>query len=190
MNAPIDISGTVLRTERLALRPWKQKDLEDFFAYASVDGVGQMAGWIPHESIAVSQKILNGFIEKKRTFALEYQERAVGSLGIEEYVEEEWPEYDSLRGRALGFVLAKPYWGQGLMPEAVREVIRYLFEEVRLDFLICNHYVENTRSARVQQKCGFRPGKEGIHTRADGVPMHSKLNILTAEDYFAKKTKP
>ena len=44
MNKPIDISNVVLETERLKLRPWKESDLEDFFEYASVDGVGQMAG--------------------------------------------------------------------------------------------------------------------------------------------------
>ena len=36
MNAPIDISAVVLQTERLTLRPWRETDLEDFYAYASV----------------------------------------------------------------------------------------------------------------------------------------------------------
>ena len=51
MNADIDISNVVLRTERLILRPWRMDDLNDFYEYASVDGVGQMAGWKPHESV-------------------------------------------------------------------------------------------------------------------------------------------
>ena len=49
MNSPIDISSTILKTQRLILRPWRPTDLEDLFAYASVDGVGQMAGWCPHK---------------------------------------------------------------------------------------------------------------------------------------------
>ena len=69
MNAPIDLSNVVLHTERLTLRPWRQEDLEDFFAYASVDGVGQMAGWKPHESIEESQIILDKFIAGRKTFA-------------------------------------------------------------------------------------------------------------------------
>lgn len=40
MNVYIDISNTILETERLILRPWSQEDLDDFFEYASVDGVG------------------------------------------------------------------------------------------------------------------------------------------------------
>ena len=62
MNAPIDISKTTLITKRLVLRPWKQDDLDDFFEYASVDGVGQMAGWKPHENKQETQKILDSFI--------------------------------------------------------------------------------------------------------------------------------
>ena len=44
MNKQIDITGITLKTQRLILRPWKESDLEDFYEYAKVDGVGQMAG--------------------------------------------------------------------------------------------------------------------------------------------------
>ena len=47
MNKSIDISNVILHTERLVLRPWKENDLNDFYEYACVDGVGQMAGWTP-----------------------------------------------------------------------------------------------------------------------------------------------
>ena len=47
MNANIDISNVVLSSERLTLRAFNQNDLMDFYQYASVDGVGQMAGWSP-----------------------------------------------------------------------------------------------------------------------------------------------
>ena len=45
MNADFRINGKVIETERLILRPFKQTDLEDFYEYASVEGVGEMAGW-------------------------------------------------------------------------------------------------------------------------------------------------
>ena len=70
MNKEIDISNIILTTERLTLRPWKESDLNDLYEYASVDGVGQMAGWLPHKTIDTSKEILNIFIEAKRTFAL------------------------------------------------------------------------------------------------------------------------
>ena len=96
------------------------------------------------------------FIDEKKTFAIEYEGKAIGSVGIERYDEEKLPEFQEKAGRELGFVLSKDYWGKGIMPEAVRRIIRYLFDEVGLDFLVCGHYVENERSKRAQEKCGFR----------------------------------
>lgn len=170
MNAQIDISGIVLKTERLILRPWRQSDLDDFYEYASVDGVGQMAGWLPHESKETTQMILDSFITHKKTFALELDGKVIGSLGIEFYKEDEFPELNELHGRSIGYVLSKDYWGRGLMPEAVRAVQKYLFEEVGFDFLIVSHYVWNGQSRRVIQKSGFRYRKTiQLNTRYDTV---------------------
>ena len=156
MNKPIDITGVVIRTDRLILRPWQESDLEDFYAYASVDGVGQMAGWLPHKDMEESRRILSHFIEGKHTFALEYDGKVIGSLGVEEYREALYPNLAALQGRSIGYVLSKTYWGQGLMPEAAQAVIRWLFEEVRLDFIFVGHFDWNRQSRRVIEKCGFR----------------------------------
>lgn len=74
MNASVDVTKVVLETDRLIIRPWNKADLEDFYEYAKVDGVGQMAGWNPHTSIEESEKILSMFIEGKNEFALELKE--------------------------------------------------------------------------------------------------------------------
>lgn len=185
MNAEIDISAVVLKTERLLLRPWKQADLEDFYAYASVDGVGQMAGWIPHANREESQAILNRFIAGKHTFALEYQGKVIGSLGIQAYNEEQFPEFAGMRCREIGYALAKDFWGRGLMPEAVREVIRYLFETVGLDVIFCGHFLSNRQSQRVQEKCGFRHYAYGAYETHFGTIEKDETNILTKEDWRA-----
>lgn len=189
MNAEIDISNTSLKTERLTLRPWRQEDLDDFFEYASVDGVGQMAGWLPHQSKEDSQMILDSFVSKKKTFALEYQGKVIGSLGIEEYDEEKFPELEENKCREIGYVLSKDYWGRGLMPEAVREVIRYLFEEVDLDIVLCGHFLSNRQSQRVQEKCGFRHYAYGTYETRFGTVEEDETNIMTREDWNTiKKT--
>ena len=159
MNSPIDITGITLTTERLILRPWRESDLNDFYEYASVDGVGQMAGWNPHKSIEESKTILSHFIKNKWTFAVEYKGKVIGSLGVERYNEAEFPEFADKQGRAIGYVLAKPYWGRGLMPEAVNRVIAWLFDEIDLDFVNIGHFKRNTQSARVIEKCGGKPYK-------------------------------
>ena len=185
MNAAIDISGIVLRTERMTLRPWQPSDLEDFYAYASVDGVGQMAGWKPHADREESRKILNRFIENRKTFALEYEGKVIGSLGIEEYNEEQFPELSGKRCREIGYVLSKEFWGRGLMPEAVRVVIRYLFESVGLEIILCAHFLSNKQSGRVQEKCGFRHYAFGRFETRFGTVEEDETNILTKEDWLA-----
>ena len=178
MNVEIDISNVILHTDRLTLRPWKLNDLSDLYEYASIDGVGQMAGWTPHQDIEESRKILQMFIFEKKTFALEFGGKVIGSLGIEEYHEKELPEFQDKRGRELGFVLSKDYWGRGLMPEAVQAVIKYLFETVGLDFIVCGHFVENLQSQRAQEKCGFKHYKLVKYTTRSGVLHDCWLSIL------------
>lgn len=156
MNKAIDITNVTLKTPRLILRPWKESDLADFYEYASVDGVGQMAGWNPHRSLDESRGILSSFIEGKKVFAIEYQGKAIGSLGVEKYKESNYPELNALQGREIGYVLSKDYWGQGLMPEAVNAVVNWLFLEEKLDFIMVGHFEWNQQSRRVIEKCGFR----------------------------------
>ncbi|MGN1344322.1 MAG: GNAT family N-acetyltransferase [Traorella sp.] len=156
MNKYIDMSHVILKTKRLTLRAWKQSDLDDFFEYTSIDGVGQMAGWNPHQSKDETQMVLDSFINKKKTFALVYEGKVIGSLGIEEYKEENYPEFDSLFGRSIGYVLSKDYWGKGLMPEAVKAVIEYLFTIENLDFILVSHFEWNKQSQRVIEKSGFK----------------------------------
>ena len=170
MNKYIDITNVVLKTERLTLRPWRESDLSDFYEYARVDGVGQMAGWNPHRNVEESQMILSHFIKGKHVFALEHQGKVIGSLGVEEYSEENYPELNALQGREIGYVLSKSYWGQGLMPEAAKAVIDWLFSEENLDFIIVGHFDRNAQSRRVIEKCGFQYIKTNkFETRYDTV---------------------
>ena len=187
MNAPIDISNVTLHTERLTLRPWRQSDLKDFNEYASVDGVGQMAGWSPHKSMAESQSILDRFIAHKRTFAIEYKGKVIGSIGIEKYDDYKFPDYLDKRCREIGYVLSKDYWGQGIMPEGVKEVIRYLFEDVGLDAIFCGHFLRNNRSLRVQEKCGFKHILYDTYKTEMGHYEENEVRILTREDWEKQK---
>lgn len=156
MNKQIDITDVVLNTERLTLRTFQEFDLDDFYEYASVDGVGQMAGWRPHRNMEESRTILSHFIQGRHTFALEHQGKVIGSFGIEEYNEEDYPELAPLKGCMIGYVLSKSYWGHGLMPETVKAVTAYLFDRCKLDFITVRHYERNNRSRRVIEKSGFQ----------------------------------
>ena len=178
MNAPIDITSVVLTTPRLILRPWRESDLDDFYEYASVDGVGQMAGWNPHQSIEESKFILDLFIREKKTLALELKDsgKVIGSIGLEE-IEDEM-DFAELQGREVGYALSKDYWGRGLMPEAVIAVIRYCFQELGYDWLTCGHFVWNNQSRRVVEKSGFVYVKDVIRSTRYDTREEMKLYVL------------
>ena len=170
MNAPVDVTGVRIETPRLILRPWRETDLEDFFEYASVPDVGEMAGWKHHRFIEESKMILDSFIGHKKTFALELKEsgKVIGSLGLEEMDPD--PLEGERLGREIGYVLSKDYWGRGLMPEAVQAVIDYCFDVLHLDYLTCGHFTRNDRSRRVIEKTGFTFFGESLYeTRYDTV---------------------
>ena len=181
MNADFKINGKILTTERLTLRPFLASDLADFYEYASVEGVGEMAGWQHHQSIEVSERILNNFISEDKTFAicLKQSGKVIGSLGVEKYgMEETLTEFNGYKGREIGYVLSKDYWGKGIMPEAVTAVINYLFYDLDLDFLTCGYYDFNSQSKRVQQKCGFKPYRKLIMETRMGTKEPGVLNLL------------
>jgi RimJ/RimL family protein N-acetyltransferase len=55
----------------------------------------------------------------------------------------------------IGYWIGEPFWGQGLIPEAVCELLRHIFEDLRLSAVWCGYYDGNEKSKRVQEKCGF-----------------------------------
>lgn len=181
MNAVFTISQTEIVTDRVVLRAFKESDLEDFYNYASVKGVGEMAGWKHHKNIHESAEILDSFINEDKTFAICLKEngKVIGSLGVEKYgLEDKLTEFDGYFGRELGFVLSKEYWGMGIMPEAVNAIIDYLFNELDLDFLLCGHYNFNTQSKKVQEKCGFNPYRALMMDTRMGTKEAGTLNLL------------
>ncbi len=181
MNAEFKINSKIIETKRLILRAFTLEDLDDFYEYASVEGVGERAGWAHHKSKQESQEILERFIAEDKTFAicLKKDGKVIGSLGVEKYgLEESLTEFNGYLGREIGYVLAKPYWGKGIMPEAVTAVIEYLFKEIGLDFLICGYYDFNAQSKRVQEKCGFKPYRKLVMDTRMGTKEPGVLNLL------------
>ena len=195
MNLEFKINGKILETERLILRAFKLEDIDDFYEYASVQDVGEMAGWKHHENMDESLIILSRFIESDKTFAIVSKEngKVIGSLGVEEYGDEDkLDEFKDYKEREIGFVLSKDYWGKGIMKEAVDKVCEYLFDEIGLDFLICGHFEWNTQSRRVQEKCGFKPYRKLMLKTNMGTkePGYLNLKINPKKDIKFKFSHP
>ena len=173
-----------IETERLILRDWEETDLDDFFEYAKVEGVGEMAGWPHHENIEVSEKILRDFIAKGDVYAIVLKEnnKVIGSLRIHNRTPD--TGYKAAIQREIGYVVSKTYWGLGIAPEAAKAAIRYAFEEINVDVLWCGHFTTNYQSQRVIEKSGFVFYKDGLYeAKALNQFFAVKDYIMTKEDY-------
>ena len=181
MNAQINISNVILETDRLILRAWEITDLDDFFEYASVEGVGEKAGWEHHKSKDKSLEILKMFIEEKKVFAIVLKEnqKVIGSIGIEELSEELDKDLDNLVGRELGYVLNKDYWNKGIMKEAISKVVDYCFNTLKLNFLMASYFNHNIASKKVLENLNFKFYKDIIiETRYNNIKEKSTLMLL------------
>ena len=151
----INPGRAVLETRRLILRPWEESDAEALYLYAKDPRVGPAAGWQPHTGVENSRQIIRNVLSQPETYAAVLKEtgRAVGSVGIM------LPGCGSAPMEAqeaeIGYWIGVPYWGQGLIPEAVRELQRRCFEDFHCKALWCGYYEGNEKSHRVQEKCGF-----------------------------------
>lgn len=143
----------ILETMRTILRPFTEADAEDLYAYAKDTRVGPIAGWKPHESIEESLEIIRTVFSKPDAFAVVDREtgRAIGSAGFVHH----GTAWDGEKSLAIGYALSPAYWGRGLMPEVVAELLRYGFEDLGLEEIWCTHYRENSQSRRVIEKSGF-----------------------------------
>ncbi|MDE6495444.1 MAG: GNAT family N-acetyltransferase [Duncaniella sp.] len=146
----------ILETERLRMRCWSVNDASDLYNYAKDDRVGPIAGWPPHRSVSESREIIETVFAQEGVFALTLKndDTAIGCIGLIIGSKSNFPLSDA-EGE-ISYWLGVPFWGLGLVPEAMREIIRYGFEDLGLNALWCGYFDGNEKSKRVQEKCGFR----------------------------------
>lgn len=145
----------ILETKRLILRPWADADAESLYEYAKDPLVGPAAGWPVHTSVENSLEIIHSVLSVPETYAvvLKSSERAVGSASIMLSGAGNAPIKEN--EAEIGYWIGVPYWGQGLIPEAVLRLLKRCFEELELCGVWCGYYDGNIKSKRVQEKCGF-----------------------------------
>lgn len=174
--------NVVIETERLILRLFEATDLDDFYAYAKVPGVGERAGWPHHKSKEDTQQVLSAFMKHQDVLAIMHKatRKVIGSIGL--HVDEQRLKDRSAK---LGYVLAKPYWGQGYMSEAAKALLDYIFEENLFDTIEVAHFIENDASKRIIEKLGFKFEKEGTYSsEALNKNFHSRFYRLTKNQYL------
>lgn len=149
--------GTVvLETERLVLRPFRLTDAKDMYHnWASQDNVTRYLTWPTHTSEDVSKSVLELWVGnykdmKYYQWCIEWKEnhQAIGSFAIV-HMEE---DIDAVE---IGYCIGEEYWHRGIVSEAFREVIKFLFEKVECNRIYARHDICNPNSGKVMKKSGL-----------------------------------
>ena len=146
----------ILETKRLILRRWEESDAEGLYEYAKDPDVGPIAGWPPHRSIDESRYVIKNVFSGAEAYAvcLKTDRKTIGAIELKLNGHTDMTDKDD--ECELGYWLGKPFWGQGLIPEAAGEMLRHAFEDLGMTKVWCGYYEGNNKSKRVQEKCGFR----------------------------------
>lgn len=175
-----------LETERIILRPWTEEDAEDLYFFAKDPKVGPITGWPVHTDVDNSREIIRNVLAADKNYAVvvKGENRAVGSVGL--MIGKVSNLGISSDEGEIGYWIGVPYWGRGLIPEAVREIMRHGFEELGLKKMWCGYFDGNQKSWRVQEKCGFK----FHHTEKDvSLPLINRVvtrhvSCITKEEWL------
>lgn len=171
-----------LQTERLKLRYITRDDVPLIFeGWANDPEVARYVTWNAHESISVTEQIMDFWLE-------EYNKPDCYRYGIERLSDGALMGMIDVVGYhhgnpVIGYCSGRKYWGNGYMTEALNAVVKELFSEGFEDIRI-EAVRENIGSNRVIQKAGF----EFIGSRED-LLSDIKPEPVTINSYRLKKTK-
>jgi [ribosomal protein S5]-alanine N-acetyltransferase len=76
--------------------------------------------------------------------------RLIGAVGFSEF------QLGTSHRAQIGYWLARPYWGRGVMTAVVRRACKIAFDEFGLTKLTAHVFAGHAASARVLEKCGFQ----------------------------------
>ena len=152
-----------LQTPRLTLRAPQAEDAQALFdAYTQDAEVTRYLVWRPHASVDETHAFMAHCIalwhagpDRPYVITNRSDGRPIGMLAVR------------LRGHIanIGYVLARSHWGQGLMPEMVREATAAALRLPQVFRVEATCDVDNRPSARVLEKSGFvREGRLARYT--------------------------
>ena len=139
-----------LKGERIVIRDLRYSDQSNFYEYGKDPKVGPMAGWKPFPSREVSDRMLTANMINREMFAITLEDKLIGTISL---YNKPYRKYN--KAKTLGFSLRSDYWNQGIMTEAVKLMIEYVFTKTDCLILEVAHHVGNYASKRVIEKCGF-----------------------------------
>jgi len=144
-----------LSTERLLLRELRMEDVEEIYLLRSDESVNVLIDRVTATSIADAYSFINKIISAQNNnesvmwvIALKDDPKLIGTICYWNIVKEK----DEAE---VGYELLPPYHGKGIMHEALKKVIKYGFDILKLKKIIADSKDINLNSIKLLEKCGF-----------------------------------
>lgn len=147
-----------LETERLVLRRYTPQDAAAMYKnWASDDEVTKFLTWPTHTSQKISQAVIADWVNQYDNegyyhWAIvlkENGEEPVGDIAVVEMKEK-------ASAAQVGYCLGRAWWRKGVMPEALKAVMGFLFDVVEVNRIEARHDPKNPNSGKVMKKCGMQ----------------------------------
>lgn len=147
----INFDRCTLKTARLQLRPFQLADAERVETRLGDYEVSKTLARVPYpytseQVSAWLERVVDPGMTSEADFAIDAGDGVIGGVGLR--------EVDGIA--QLGYWLAKPYWGLGLMSEAASESLVWLFKTTDHDVVASGAFEGNAASLRIQDKLGFK----------------------------------
>lgn len=170
----------IFQTERLILRPWEESDAEELFRWAQDPMIGPAAGWNAHRSVDDSLAMIRSQYAAPEVYAvcLRSDITSVAAASNDESASSPIMSCKSSETLPIGCLslkfgsdtdltdaedeceisawIARPYWGQGLIPEGCEVLLRHGFEDLGMKAIWAGYYDGNEKSAACLKRIGFR----------------------------------
>ena len=167
-----------LQNERLRLRPFVKRDATDYFEMVRDPQVAVNAGFTPANSLVEAEYLLSRQLKLATVFAIELKPAAkvIGSVGLYERMNAQGEP--APQQMDLGYMLTASAWGHGYMTAAVRLIINYAFQDLKLRRLTASCLAPNIASKLILMHAGFRQYDQVTH------PAYAQFGAGQTELFF------
>lgn len=190
LNMSLQHKGTMtIETLRLMLRKFRAEDANDMFHnWAGDPEVCKYLSWGPHKDVETSLRRINNWENNYQfinfynwAIVLKGKHMAIGSISVE-------ISSESTKTCEIGYCLSVPFWNRGIMTEALRAVMHYLFYEVGYETIRAKYDTMNVGSGKVMEKAGMQFVKMEYHVgiRRDGSSYDCAVYSKQREDVQSK----
>lgn len=180
-----DLMSIQLASERLVLRPPVMGDMDRL-----VDLIGdyEVTKWLSQVPWPYRRdhglewlEDANDSKSPNLSLAIANEDGLIGGIGFAAY----------RTAPNIGYWLGKPYWGQGLMSEAVETLLAFAFDELDSDEVVSSVFDHNIASLRLQERFGFKVTGRGVDfsaARSNEVP--GVTTTLSRDDFETYRDPP